>query len=228
MPKDWTGGTASVYKSIAATNHAQEGYEREENDFYATAPEAVELLLEVEPDLSNVWENACGMMHIADVLEKHGILGRASDIVNRTNDPRIEIVDFLAEPKGLLAKKEIWAGDCISNPPYKYALDFVKRSLEVIPEGRKVCMFLKLTFLEGKERKEFFLKNPPKTVYVCSGRIPCAKNGEFMIPKLDKKGNKILDAEGNPILEKVGSAVAYAWFVWEKGFKGDPIIKWIN
>lgn len=24
------------------------------------------------------------------------------------------------------------------------------------------------------------------------------------------------------------SAAAYAWFVWEKGFKGDPIIKWIN
>ena len=24
------------------------------------------------------------------------------------------------------------------------------------------------------------------------------------------------------------SAVAYAWFVWEKGFKGDPVIKWIN
>lgn len=25
-----------------------------------------------------------------------------------------------------------------------------------------------------------------------------------------------------------GSAVAYAWFVWEKGFHGDTIIKWIN
>lgn len=24
------------------------------------------------------------------------------------------------------------------------------------------------------------------------------------------------------------SAVAYAWFVWEKGFTGDPVIKWIN
>ena len=24
------------------------------------------------------------------------------------------------------------------------------------------------------------------------------------------------------------SAVAYAWFVWEKGYQGDTIIKWIN
>lgn len=24
-----------------------------------------------------------------------------------------------------------------------------------------------------------------------------------------------------------GSAVAYAWFVWEKGFNGRPVIEWI-
>ena len=23
------------------------------------------------------------------------------------------------------------------------------------------------------------------------------------------------------------SAVAYGWFVWEKGYKGDPVVKWI-
>jgi len=23
------------------------------------------------------------------------------------------------------------------------------------------------------------------------------------------------------------SAVAYAWFVWERGFKGETIVKWI-
>lgn len=74
--------------------------------------------------------------------------------------------------------------------------------------GRKVAMFLKLQFLEGKSRKEFFLKNPPKTVYVSSSRLICAMNGEFS--------------------KYPSSAVAYAWFVWEKGFKGDPVIKWIN
>ena len=69
-------------------------------------------------------------------------------------------------------------------------------------------MFLKLTFLEGQKRKDFFLHNPPKTIYVSSSRLMCAMNGEF---------------------EKCSSrAVAYAWFVWEKGFKGDPVIKWIN
>ena len=31
----------------------------------------------------------------------------------------------------------------------------------------------------GKARKQFFLKNPPKTIYVCSSRLNCAMNGEF-------------------------------------------------
>ena len=25
-----------------------------------------------------------------------------------------------------------------------------------------------------------------------------------------------------------GSAVAYGWYIWEKGFQGDTIIKWFN
>jgi hypothetical protein len=99
-------------------------------------------------------------------------------------------------------------GDIITNPPYKYAQQFVERALENVKPGRKVAMFLKLTFLEGKARKQMFLNNPPKTVYVSSSRLLCAKNGDFENTK--------------------GSAVAYAWFVWEKGFKGDPVIKWIN
>ena len=63
-------------------------------------------------------------------------------------------------------------------------------------------MFLKLTFLESKSRKELFEKYPPKKIWVFSERIQCAKNGDF-------EGMK----QGG------GSAVAYAWFIWEKGFK---------
>lgn len=25
-----------------------------------------------------------------------------------------------------------------------------------------------------------------------------------------------------------GSSVAYAWFVWEKGYRGETIVKWFN
>lgn len=110
-----------------------------------------------------------------------------------------------------LKTNDVWNGDIITNPPYKYAQEFVEHSLRIIEKseisGLKVAMFLKLTFLEGQARRKMFEKNPPKVVYVYSQRRKCALNGEF---------------------EKTGSsASAYAWFVWEKGFKGDPIIKWI-
>lgn len=127
---------------------------------------------------------------------------RSSDIVDRCGN---EIKDFLG-----MDNLE-WNGDIITNPPYKYAVDFIYKSLSIIPEGRKVAMFLKVTFLEGKERKNLFHAFPPKVIYVSSSRILCAKNGDFQ--KMKDGG---------------GSAVAYAWYVWEKGYKGDTIIKWIN
>lgn len=218
MPKDWVGNKASTFKMIAATNHAQEGYERESRDFYATEPKAAELLLEVEPNLTNIWENAAGKCHLANVFEKAGKLGRKSDIINRMDDPNLEVKDFLTSSgNGLLGKKEVWDGDIVTNPPYAFAQEWVEKSIETVTEGHKVCLFLKLTFLEGQARREMYKKYPPKVVYVCSSRICCAMNGEFEV--VDKKTGK---------MKPIGSAVCYAWFVWEKGFKGDPIIKWIN
>lgn len=99
-------------------------------------------------------------------------------------------------------------GNIVTNPPYKYAQEFVEKSLQIIPKGKKVCMFLKLTFLEGKARKSLFRVAPPKVVYVSSSRLKCAMNGDFA--------------------SFGGSAAAYAWFVWEKGFNGEPIIRWSN
>lgn len=100
-------------------------------------------------------------------------------------------------------------GDIITNPPYKYALEFAVKALETVRKGGKVALFLKLLFLEGKKRKEFFKKYPPKRIYVSSSRITCAKNGDF--EKYDD-----------------GGAIAYAWYIWQKGYKGDTVIKWIN
>lgn len=110
-----------------------------------------------------------------------------------------------------LDDKTRWDGDIITNPPYKYAKEFVEKALNTIPTGNKVAMLLKLLFLEGKARKELFRKYPPKHVYVFSGRIMCAKNGEF--EKMKAGG---------------GSAIAYAWFIWEKGYDGKPTLDWIN
>ena len=87
---------------------------------------------------------------------------------------------FLAE-----SKPNSWNGSIITNPPYKYAYEFVEKALDTVTEGNKVAMFLKLQFLEGKKRRKLFDTVPPQTIYVSSSRLLCAKNGEF-----DKKGYK--------------------------------------
>ena len=46
MTKDWTGNSRSAHAILGARNHAQN--ERESNDYYATEPKAVELLLKEE------------------------------------------------------------------------------------------------------------------------------------------------------------------------------------
>lgn len=199
--KDWVGNNKSIYTCLGASNHS-EG-DRQSEDYYATEPKAIELLLEQEKFNENIWECAVGEWHLADVLKEKGYNVRGSDILQRGN-PNTEIIDFLTYDKK-------WSGDIITNPPYKFAKEFVEKALEIVENGNKVAMFLKLTFLESKNRKILFEKYPFKTLYVSSSRLQCAKNGDF---ETYKKGT--------------GTAVAYGWYVWEKGYKGKPCIEWIN
>ena len=225
--KDWTGGNASIFKSLlGASNHTEA--ERETHDYYATAPEASEWLLKIEPEINNVWECFCGEGHLAEPLRKAGKLKAVSDLIDRGYYPEnVKYFygnDFLND----FNSNTKYGGDIVSNPPYKYALECIQHALDLITEGHYVAMFMKITFLEGKTRKKFFEETPPIRVHVSSSRIQCAINGQFTQPKKDKEGNIILDKEGNPVMEKNSSAACYAWFVWQKGYKGDTIVKWFN
>lgn len=191
-------GKRAVYATLGARNYAQQ--DRQIDDFYATDPKVLELLLEQEKFSDNVWECACGQGHLSEVLVKHGYNVKSTDLVDRGYGQ--SGVDFLK-------CEDRFDGDIITNPPYKYALDFVKKAYDLVTDGHKVVMFLRIQFLEGKERREFFNNAPPCTVYVSSSRIQCAMNGDF------ETYNK-------------SSALCYAWFIWEKGNKNPPIIKWFN
>lgn len=196
--KDWTGNKRTAFATIGARNYSQE--EREQHDYYATEPKATELLLEQENFNENVWECACGGGHISEVLKAHGYNVESTDLIDRNYGTGS--VDFLK-------CTETVNKDIITNPPYKFAKEFVYKALEIVSEGNKIAMFLKLTFLESKGRKELFKKYPPKTVYVSSSRLHCWKNGD---ETYSQKSN----------------AIAYAWYVWEKGYTGETKIKWIN
>lgn len=198
MGKDWIGDKNSLFKTLGASNHSLG--EREGNDYYATEPKATEWLLKLETFNGPILEPSCGEGHISEVLIRGGYQVVSRDLINRGYG---EVADFLS------ADNTKWDGDIITNPPYKYAQEFVEKALQIIPNGYKVAMFLKIQYLEGKRRRKLFDTMPPKRIWVSSSRLNCAKNGDFET-------------------YKTNSAASYAWFVWEKGFRGDTIIKWFN
>lgn len=189
-----------VFTIIGARNFALE--QRAENDFYATDPKAAEILLEKESFSHEILELACGEGHLAKVFENHGYNVTSTDLIDRGYGTGG--VDFLAyKPKCPMQC------DIITNPPYGIALEFVEHALDIVANGQKVAMFLKIQFLEGKARRALFDKYPPKVIYVSSRRLRCAKNGDF--GKYAKS-----------------NAICYAWYVWVKGYTGDTVIKWVN
>ena len=222
--KDWTGSKASIFKCLGASNHTE--HEREEFDFYATSPEAAKWLLKIEPEISNIYECFVGEGHLAEVFRKANKLRAVSDLIDRGYYP--EGIPYKYPLDFFKLKKSLKNCSIVSNPPYKFAKEAVKHSLDLVQEGYYVALFMKLTFLEGKERKKFFAENPPIRVWVSSSRIPCAKNGEFYKPKKNKDGEVVLSANGEPAMTKESSAACYAWFIWQKGYKGPTELKWFN
>lgn len=186
-----------VFAPLGASNHS--AIDRQLDDYYATDPKALELLLQEETFSKNIWECACGEGHLSKVLESHGYDVWSTDLYDR---------GFGVGGINFLNSDMKFEGDIITNPPYKYAQQFVYHAIESVTDGHKIAMFLRLQFLEGKSRRILFDKYPPKIVYVTSSRIGCAKNGDFV--------------------NNNTRAQAFAWFIWEKGYSGQTIIKWFN
>ena len=192
--KDLVGNKTSVISTSGFHNNSS--HKRESYDFYATSPIALEKLLKIE-EFSNVWECACGVGTLSEVLRKNGIHGKSSDLIDRGYG---EQIDFLNHNVN-------WEGDIITNPLYKTSTLFVYKALETLKEGRKLAMFFPQRYLSSKTRYKLFVLNPPFIVYAFSGRVGCALNNDFNLA--------------------FTSAVDYLWIVWYKGFKGETKLKWI-
>lgn len=132
-----------VCAQVGSRLYATEG--REQHDFYATDPLAVELLLQEEKFSHKIWECACGAGHISRVLEQHGYEVLSTDLYDRGFGEAG--VDFLDSNKK-------FDGDIVSNPPYSEAEKFVRKALDTVPAGGKVAMLLRLLFLEGQKKEK--------------------------------------------------------------------------
>lgn len=179
-------------------------------DFYETPTWATEALLEAESFHGGIWEPCSGHGAISKVLEQQYSPVISSDIMVGTDIYGGQGKDFLKEqlmPKGWASRIQ----NIVTNPPYRHAQEFVEHAIKLLPltteYSGKAAFLLKLTFLESAKRKKFFETYPPKKVWVFSNRVTMYPHGQ---PE-----------------PKNGGTIAYAWFVWEKGYNDSPRIGWI-
>lgn len=166
------------------------GTNRVKDDFYPTPTNATLALLENEKFDGDIWEPACGDGAISKLLKREGYDVYSSDLVDRGYGD--EHFDFLNS----------WRShdNIVTNPPFNIGTKFAIHSLHVA--RKKVALFQKLTFLEGKERRDkLFALNMLRRVYVFSERQGFG----------DHKGGML----------------AFAWFVFDKEYQGKAEITFI-
>ena len=180
---------------------------RVEDDYYATNPEAVKMLLtKYTFDAHTILEPCVGGGHIANAINdfyttKREITGM--DLVDR-GYPGTIVADFLTY------KTDKKYEGIITNPPYSLAKEFVEKGMELLEDDGQMAMFLKIQFLEGAKRKELFDKYPPK--YVFRNRMATWNSGLEKDPKTGKRW---------------ATTMCHAWFVWEKGSTSEPVVRWL-
>ena len=154
--KDWRGNGNSIFKTLGASNHTEN--DRETDDFYATDPVAIDLLLKY-PHITlphGIWEPSCGSGCMSQRLEARGYQVVSTDLVYRGyGRGGVNFFEQQRMPDGCKA--------IVTNPPYKFATEYVIHALDLLPADGVLCLFLKTTFAEGKERyvRIFGITPPP-------------------------------------------------------------------
>ena len=114
MNKDWNGNSKSTFVTLGASNHVE--HDRAEHDYYSTDPHALEIFLDKlkEDNIElhkNIWEPACGELHLSKVLQNRGYNVFSSDLIYRGGEMKVQ--DFLTYNQANLGV------DILTNPPYK-------------------------------------------------------------------------------------------------------------
>ena len=158
-------------------------------------------LLAVEPLPPTILEPACGRGAISKVLRSAGHTVIENDIVDY-GQGQDSVKDFLD-------LKPAWADEIdavVTNPPYRLAQHFVRHALTLCP---RVFMLLRLTFYESERRKDVLDGVGLIRVHVFRNRLP-------MMHRDGWAGNR------------ASNSVAFAWYVWQRGYTGKPEIDRIS
>jgi hypothetical protein len=170
------------------------------NDVYETPPEATRALLAVEKLPHWLWEPACGPGAIVRVLRDAGHAAIASDIADYGFSMHFQrdFLDTTTAPTGIEA--------VVTNPPYKLAGEFVRHALDLVP---RVIMLMRLAFLESERRSPILDGGQLARIHVFKNRLPMMHRAGWAGPR-------------------ASSAIAFAWFCWDRNHRGPTIIDRIS
>jgi hypothetical protein len=142
-------------------------------------------------------EPACGRGHMSVALAEYFREVQSYDVFSYGFGG---VADFLKSKHS--ASSFDWV---ITNPPFKLAEDFIKRSMRIARRG--VAMLTRTVFIESVGRYErLFNPNPPSAFAQFVERVPMVKG------RVDKKAS---------------TATGYCWLVWEKENSAQTRLVWI-
>ena len=221
MKKEWKGNSDSV-RTRLGVNKAHTTQGREQDDFYATDPEALQKLLDgcslwlkekldscktkpagtIQSHITGyVWECACGNGNLAECLNRNGFLVYASDLKDRGYGCRG--IDFLQ------SCAPVFTDIILTNPPYSLANEFILHAMQILPEQGIYIALMNITYIAGQKRfREIYSKHYLREMYVFSKRVNCYRNN-------DKETYGEI------------AMVDFAWYVFQKGYTGQPTIYWL-
>jgi hypothetical protein len=122
-----------------------------------------------------------------------------------------DVISTDLEPRGygtqldFLYSDKLLAPNIVTNPPFKLSQQFAMRALSL--GCNKLALLNKIQFLESVDRANWLETSPLKNVWVFKLRLSMTREGEVM---------------------KNSGMMTFAWFVWERGYTGRPMIGWVQ
>jgi hypothetical protein len=162
-------------------------------DHYSTPELAVRALLTAETLAGHLWDPCAGRGGIVTPLREAGYVVHAFDLLDWGCPDCAIGVDFLTTQQGPSG-----VNTAIFNPPFRWAADFVRHALELVPA---VVSLQRLAFLESEARSDLIDNGPLARVHVFKKRLPMMHRANW----------------DGPIAT---SSVCFAWFVFERGHRG--------
>ena len=179
---------------------------RNVNDLYPTPPLATYVLHKYGNLPNHIVEPCAGRGNISIELIRNGYTVDSYDMFEYSG----VLCDITSGQDVLSLEKPSQAKALVTNPPYHKDLPRLI-ALKGIAEYDITALFVRLTFLEGKKRKQLFSDYPPSDIIFLSDRIKFDHN---ILEPVEKK-------------DQIGGMIAYCWIIFRKDHCGPTQLRWV-